>query len=1026
VRPLRLAMTAFGPYAGNETVDFRLLGDSTFFLIHGPTGSGKTAILDAMCFALFGKTSGDIRDGKQMRSDYVDSSVATEVTFDFALGGESYRIRRLPEQEVVKKRGAGTTITPAGATLWKRTGLNDDAEEGSVIASRWEKVTQEIEGLLGFGFEQFRQVVMLPQGEFRRLLLANSKDREAILETLFRTELYRRIEDYFKQQAKDLGEKIKELDARKKWTLQQAGVSAVDELSLSLAADDEAVKALATEAVSAHQVLQAAQEQLTAVKILKSQFEERRQAEAMLTELAVQAPLIAGKKQELTEAQQAAVLAGLAEQLQERDSEYRQAADDLEKAAVGLADRQQTANQAADVLRQEEERQPERDKAVESVRQLTDAQGKLQQLTAAREFYIQAGIEARGALELYEQRKGELEKVTGQTEATRREREGIRDEASQLAIRQAAWQEAEKTVKHRAKLDELREKYVATAKREKDAQGELAAAEQTVAVARREFDAAQNEWRQGQAGELAGELEDGRPCPVCGSEHHPAPAHSAVQVVSTAVLKAKEQLFKKLEKELDTARRRAGDVAIELEGARVEGQSQSELLGDKAKSAIADLQAQSQAAKQAFTAAEQAAAQSLRIDLKLGELEVSAKTLKDGMEEIERAAAQRKAACEAARAVADERERSLPAELLVPGHLAAALEAGKIHRDQLQLAFEQAREVAQTSARQVEGLKATHAAAMTRLGVAQDKLAADKNKLLQRIGEAGFAGIQVFTAALRPTEAIAALDREIKSYEEAKLLAEDRMRRAAAATAGFAEPDPAIAEEAVRQAETAVNDLIAAQARLQENMGKRREWLAELGRIDDELAGREQEYTVLGRLSEVANGQNTQRLSFHRFVLAALLEDVMLAANARLKTMRSGRYVLRRMTDPLHRGAAGGLDIEIEDNYTGVARHVATLSGGETFLASLALALGLADVVQSYSGGIYLDTIFVDEGFGTLDPESLDMAVQALVELQHKGRLVGIISHVPELKERIEARLEIIPTERGSTTRWSSLPLSCD
>jgi DNA repair protein SbcC/Rad50 len=306
--------------------------------------------------------------------------------------------------------------------------------------------------------------------------------------------------------------------------------------------------------------------------------------------------------------------------------------------------------------------------------------------------------------------------------------------------------------------------------------------------------------------------------------------------------------------------------------------------------------------------------------------------------------------------------------------------------------------------------------------VAKDKLSAGRDKLLRRVGEAGFAGIEAFAAAFRPADAIEALAQEIKDYDQAVLLAEDRMNRSVVATAGLVEPDPSVAAEAVRQAETAAGDMIAAQARLQENIGKRRGWLAELNRIGGELAGREGEYAVLGRMSEVANGQNSERLSFHRFVLAALLQDVMLAANARLKTMSRGRYALRRMTDPLHRGAAGGLDIEIEDNYTGTARHVGTLSGGETFLASLALALGLADVVQSYSGGIHLETIFVDEGFGTLDPESLDMAVEALVELQHKGRLVGIISHVPELKERIEARLEIVPTERGSTTRWSALP----
>ncbi|MDR3590249.1 MAG: SMC family ATPase [Negativicutes bacterium] len=1025
MRPLRLSMTAFGPYAGCETVDFRLLGDSAFFLIHGPTGAGKTAILDAMCFALFGKTSGDIRDGRQMRSDFVGADVVTEVSFDFALGGENYRIHRSPEQEVVKKRGAGTTTAAAGATLWKRTGLGDDTEEGSVVASRWEKVTQAVENLLGFKFEQFRQVVLLPQGEFRRLLLASSRDREAILETLFQTEEYRRIEEYFKQQAKELAEKIRELDARKKWTLEQAGVGAVDELSAGLAADEAQAKNLAAAAMAAGQALQAAREQLAAVNILRSQFEERRQAEALLAELAIREPLVAGKKQEHAAALQAVVLAELAEQVQGRDSERKQAELALEKAAAGLNNGLQAAEQAARLFLLEQEHQPERDETAESVRRLSEAQEKLQQLINAREDLAKAGVAAQAAQESCERCKLELQAAAGQLEATRLEREAVRDEASQLALRQTAWQEAERNVKHRAKLDELREKYAVSAKKEKAVRGQLAAAEETLATARREFTAAQSEWRQGQAAQLAGELEDGRPCPVCGSEHHPAPARGAVLLVSTADLKAREQSLEKLEKDLDIVRRRAGDAAVELEGARVEGQSQSELLGDLAKAPLEDLQAMANTAKAAFAAAQAAVDRLKKIDQNLAQLETTVNALKNGLEENERIAGQQKADCEAAKAVVDERERAVPVELRVPEHLAAALKEAQVRRDRLQQAFEQAREAAQVSAREVEGLKATRSAAAAALSAAQDKLAGDRDKLLQRVGEAGFAGIEDFTAALRPAGTIEALAREIKNHEETKLLAEDRLNRVAAVTAGLIEPDPAAAVEAVHQAEVVANDLIAAQARLAENIGKRREWLAELGRISGELAGREGEYAVLGRMSEVANGHNQERLSFHRFVLAALLDDVMLAANARLKTMSRGRYILRRMTDPLHRGAAGGLDIEIEDNYTGAARHVGTLSGGETFLASLALALGLADVVQSYSGGIYLDTIFVDEGFGTLDPESLDMAVQALVELQHKGRLVGIISHVPELRERIEARLEIVPTELGSTTRWSALPFSC-
>jgi exonuclease SbcC len=216
-----------------------------------------------MCFALFGRTSGAERDGRQMRSDYVDPATVTEVVFDFALGAEVYRVRRAPEQEVLKKRGTGTTKLPAAATLWKRTGLAPE-DEGTVAASDWKRVTEVLEGLLGFRYEQFRQVVVLPQGEFRRLLLAKSGEREEILATLFRTEKYRRIEEFFKQAARGVEEAARELGARRDWLLQEAGAASVEELTVRLAGNTARSLKLTADALAARNALQSAQERLAA------------------------------------------------------------------------------------------------------------------------------------------------------------------------------------------------------------------------------------------------------------------------------------------------------------------------------------------------------------------------------------------------------------------------------------------------------------------------------------------------------------------------------------------------------------------------------------------------------------------------------------------------------------------------------------------------------------------------------------------------------------------------------------------
>ncbi|MHB8984795.1 MAG: SbcC/MukB-like Walker B domain-containing protein, partial [Eubacteriales bacterium] len=248
--------------------------------------------------------------------------------------------------------------------------------------------------------------------------------------------------------------------------------------------------------------------------------------------------------------------------------------------------------------------------------------------------------------------------------------------------------------------------------------------------------------------------------------------------------------------------------------------------------------------------------------------------------------------------------------------------------------------------------------------------------------------------------------------------ARSRLERAAQAAEGLSEPDLDQLTLALTEAEAVWKQALTLGTQLKSLTGQENEWLKKLKELEDRLEGLEKRYSILGRVSEVANGKNKYGLTFQRFVLGALLDDVTIAATGRLKLMSRGRYHLQRTLDRARSNAAGGLELEVFDTYTGVARSVSTLSGGETFLASLSLALGLADVVQSYAGGMHLETIFVDEGFGTLDPESLDFALRALIDLQKGGRLVGIISHVPELKETIDARLEILPSDRGSVASF--------
>ncbi len=1019
MRPLSLTMTAFGPYAGTERIDFGRLGENTLFLIHGPTGGGKTTILDAMCFALFGKTSGAERDGRQMRSDYVEPSLATEVTLDFALGAEVYRVRRVPEQEVLKKRGAGTTKMPPAATLWKRTGLAAEAAEGAVLASNWQRVTEALEGLLGFRYEQFRQVVVLPQGEFRRLLLAKSDEREKILATLFQTELYRRIEEFFKQAARAVEDEVKDLVRKREWLLQEAGAVSTDELTVRLAGDTARLLALQAESAGARLALQAARERLATARRQEELFAEAERAAEALAGLDARAEAVAAQRDELARARQAALLADLEALVATRRREERGAADASAQAegelAAALADKEQAdAALAAEQLREGERRAAAEE--VNALASLGEKLGALGEAGKAAETAAKGAADADGAA-------GTAGKAAEQARSALAERQRERDaaagEAAQAAALEAEARETAQRAAWRAEHEKLRAEYAALDRAGREEQQAETAAAEAAETARGELEALRRRWQDGQAALLAQGLARGEPCPVCGATEHPAPARGGQAAVAEAALAAAEQRLRELEDALAARREALAAAKLKRDNVEDRGKYLKELLGDFASTTADELRESAERAETRLSLARKARSGLAALEAAVAAAETQVQAAANAQTEAEGKAGAARAELAAKRAVLAEREKTVPAELRAPGRLDAELAAATERRDGLERAWAQAQAQAAESAAKAAGLVAKLAAARKGLDTARRNAEDERKRFAGRLREAGFADEDDFAAAGREAGAVQALEAAIAGYDAARAAARDRAARAEAATAGLDRPDAAAAQAAADEAQEAGDALTAEQARTQEGVKKLQAWLEQLKEAEADTAAREAEYAVLGRLAQVANGQNPLRVSFHRFVLQALLDDVTGAANVRLRKMSRGRYALRRMEDPIHRGMAGGLDVEIEDGWTGLARPAATLSGGETFLASLALALGLADVVQAYSGGVYLDTIFVDEGFGMLDPEALDMALQALVELQTRGRLVGIISHVPELKERIEARLEIVATDRGSTTRWS-------
>ena len=526
------------------------------------------------------------------------------------------------------------------------------------------------------------------------------------------------------------------------------------------------------------------------------------------------------------------------------------------------------------------------------------------------------------------------------------------------------------------------------------------------------FRRAREIWEKGQAAILAKGMEPGAPCPVCGSTHHPSPATSEEEIPSEEDLKA-------YEKSLEQARERKGDLDGKLTAARTESRGLEEKiaglkkrLGSDARVDLETFEAQHgaiEAEHAAALTAKGAVDDLLEESLKEGRsLEAGEKTLRESMEATSLA----KKALEVAETLVKEREAGIPEEHRDPERLEQTFQEKSRLLQDAQEALNVARKAKGDAEVEMGKAEKTAESAAKALKKAEEVQEADDEHWVDRRTASGFSTDQEYLDALLEADEREALRQAIDQHKESLLRVEAEIKKNSKHIGKKERPDIPRLEELEREAEGARTELRDRWNSAEGEKKKLETLRSDLATIAEKSGDLEKQYGIVGRLSDVANGRS---MTFQRYVLAALLDDVLLAASERLELMSRGRYRLMRRMVQADKRSHAGLDLDVEDTYTGKARPVSTLSGGESFQAALSLAMGLAEVVQSYAGGIRLDTIFVDEGFGSLDPEALDSAVNALVDLQQAGRMVGVISHVPELKERIDVRLEVQGSRSGST-----------
>lgn len=1039
MRPLKLVLQAFGPFAGREQIDFDRFPAGALFLICGPTGAGKTSILDGITYALYGDTSGGERSAREMRSHHAPPTLCTEVEFEFDFGGQRYRARRRPEQERAALRGAGIVRDSAKGELER---FDPDAQRWTPLTARVSEIAARVEALLGFKADQFRQVVVLPQGQFRRLLSASSAERERILETLFGTQAYKRIQEALKAEAASLRKRAAEHALRSETVLRQSGADSVHALAERAAALEAELGRLA----QADATLRAAEHEANAALRLGEQldaaFVEADAAAAALAALDADAEARMQRRARLDAGRRAQQALAEARALQAAEAELQRSAAEAEQARAGAracAARMEAAREQLQAAQAAAPARAAAQRRVLELEALVDAGARLQAARSAAESSALQRQRAGAALAAAEDEHARLAQARAQRLAEIERLHAPAAQAEALAVQLA---QAEAHASACAELARVRAELDEAARAEAACARALEQARDRLHAQRRELELLDARWRHSQAAVLAAHLHAGQACPVCGSASHPAPARSAPDAPDEARLQAARAAERAAEAALERARERSAQAAAARARLAAQVDARSEAVrGGEALAAPQALRTRLEAARAAQHGLEQArsALEAAEQALAAAHARTESARAADRAAQVAALAAERRvddclaavppalrppqaleAAIDAARAQVHTLEQALSRAQAVHDEAARAEAAARAQCDTLATVLEQARARARTAAQ-------AFAAALASAGFAADAADADNTDdaddadRADHAGSAAAAARARWQAALLERAQLDALAAAVRDEDERLAAARARAQRAGAAIAGALRPDLPALQARAAGVRAQLDELLAASTRCRSEGLECARALALLDELARAAAAIDAEFRVIGHLAELANGDNSQRLTFQRFVLAALLDDVLRAASLRLKAMSRGRYLLQRVEEGGDGRRAGGLELEVFDEYTGRARPANTLSGGEGFLASLALALGLSDVVQAYSGGVQLDTLFIDEGFGSLDGDALELAMQTLAELQRHGRMVGVISHVEDMKREIGLAIEVQAGVAGSRVRLRGL-----
>ena len=1010
-------MSAFGPYKFNETVDFTELNENQLFVISGATGAGKTTIFDGICFALYGSGSGeDRRDTKMMRSDFATDDTHTSVELTFEIHNRRYRILR--QLAHVKKGNKSATGERYEFFEVQATGEVPVVERQIVS-----EINKKIEEIIGLTLDQFSQIVMLPQGEFRKLLTSTTENKEAILRKIFKTEPYKMIHEKLKEkkvvaEAELKKEQLTQDNFTEKIiasfpTRESSLFQIIEENNFNTFQLVEALKKETSfykekialdersyqEAYERHMNKQKAYHES---KAINDRFNELEVKEQQLKKLKDRKEEFIQKQQQLESAERASIIEPVERYFTELKQEVNEKQNLCEKAKERKVAAENTLQQVEAIFTKESNNKDAREKSVETLIHLNSLLPTLEELEIKRT-----------ELQSLESNSSKLgQKLEIITTSIQSQKESSKEQKRQIEMLEERVEPLDDKVQHLAMLQtqhsKLQEYKVV------DQELHMLIVEETkqknkFQQCKENYEVIEQQWIGNQASILASKLVMGEPCPVCGSmDHsnsHVAAGEQKVEEselrLARATLNKEESILLTFQAKKETAEAQIQKVLVQLEEYEVDAG-----LVEQVETDLLDMQRE---------------VQQLRLEketlfsLKQPYKETLAKIEKLEQEKLEVDALYREQSSQAkqVKAVYASKLDSIPNHIPTLQHLNSEITQATKQKEQYEKAWVEAQnrmKIAQDASTKAQ-LSLEHTqASLEEIELKRDKALENFSKALSK---ASFVTMDSYIAAKLSESERENLKLQCQEYKQQLYTVTEQVREGKIQLENKIKVDLRPLEEELHQLKEAYEHALAAVNSTKEYEKAGREIEEKIASTSERITILEEQVHRIMDLYDILRGHNQLKISFERYVQIEYLEQIVQAANERLKRMSSGQFQLLRSDRQEAHGKQSGLGLDVYDAYTGQKRDVKTLSGGEKFNASLCLALGMADVIQSFQGNIRIETMFIDEGFGSLDEESLNKAIDTLIDLQKSGRMIGVISHVTELKAAIPAILEVEKQKEG-------------